>query len=91
VAAGVPNKPLGSDVGIPPICCPDISKGRLPLPAVSEMGYPVANQTMTRGYIQSWNLIAERKLPGEFVTSVGYVGTTDREMASLSWTSTPRR
>ncbi len=77
VAAGVPNQPLGPNVGIPPICCPDLSKGRLPLPAASEMGYPVANQTMTRGYIQSWNFIIERKLPGEFVTSVGYVGTAD--------------
>jgi hypothetical protein len=38
VEAGVPNEPLGSDVGILPICCPDISQGRLPLPEVSEMG-----------------------------------------------------
>jgi hypothetical protein len=30
---------------------------------------------MTRGYIQSWNFIVEHKLPGEVVTSVGYVGT----------------
>jgi hypothetical protein len=39
------------------------------------MGYPVANRQLHRGYIQSWNFILERKLPGEFVTSVGYVGT----------------
>jgi hypothetical protein len=75
VAAGVPNKPLGGAVGIPPICCPDISKGRVPLPLSNEMGYPVANQQLRRGYIQSWNFIIERKLPGQFVTSVGYVGT----------------
>jgi hypothetical protein len=75
VAAGVPNKPLGATVGIPPICCPDISKGRIPLPSSNEMGYPVANREMERGYIQSWNFIVERKLPGELVTSVGYVGT----------------
>ncbi|HZT39271.1 MAG TPA: TonB-dependent receptor [Bryobacteraceae bacterium] len=75
VAAGVPNKPLGSDVGIIPICCPDISKGRIPLPPSTEMGYPVANRELHRGYIQSWNFIIEQKLPGEFVTSVGYVGT----------------
>ena len=75
VAAGVPNKPLGTGVGIPPICCPDISKGRIPLPSSNEMGYPVANQQLNRGYIQSWNFIIEHKLPGELVTSVGYVGT----------------
>lgn len=75
VSAGVPSKPLGPDVGIPPICCPDLSKGRLPLPGVSEMGYPIANQMMKRGYIQSWNFIVERKLPGEFVTSAGYVAS----------------
>ena len=75
VAAGVPNKPLGAGVGIPPICCPDISKGRIPLPSSNEMGYPVANQELHRGYIQSWNFIIEHKLPAQVVTSVGYVGT----------------
>jgi Carboxypeptidase regulatory-like domain/TonB dependent receptor-like, beta-barrel len=75
VRAGVPNRPLGSGVGIPPICCPDISKGRIPLPSESEMGYPVANRELHRGYIQSWNFIIEHKLPSDFVTSIGYVGT----------------
>ena len=32
--AGVPNAPLGPTVGIPSICCPDISTGRIPLPLV---------------------------------------------------------
>jgi hypothetical protein len=75
VSAGVPNQPLGSNVGIPVICCPDISKGRIPLPAPSQMGYPVANQQLHRGYIQSWNFIIEHKFPRDFLTSVGYVGT----------------
>jgi hypothetical protein len=75
VAAGVPNRPLGNGVGIPPIVSPDISKGRIPLPLSNEMGYPVANRELTRGYIQSWNFIVEHKLPGELVASVGYVGT----------------
>jgi len=75
IAAGIPNQPLGPTVGIPVICCPDISKGRIPLPNASEMGYPVANQEFRRGYIQSWNFIVEHKFAGEFVTSVGYVGT----------------
>jgi len=75
VAAGVPNAPLGPTVGIPSICCPDISTGRVPLPSVAETGYPVANQQLHRGYIQSWNLIVERKFPGQLVASLGYVGS----------------
>ncbi len=75
VAAGVPNQPLGPSVGIPSICCPDISTGRVPLPLGAETGYPVANQQLHRGYIQSWNLIVERKFPGELVGSLGYVGS----------------
>jgi hypothetical protein len=75
VAAGVPNAPLGPTVGIPAICCPDLSKGRIPLPSSNEMGYPVANRELHRGYIQSWNFIMERRLPSDFVMSVGYVGT----------------
>ncbi len=77
VAAGVPNKPLGPDVGIVAICCPDISKGRIPLPSSDEMGYPVANQLLHRGYIQSWNFIIEHTLPKQFVASIGYVGTAN--------------
>jgi hypothetical protein len=75
VAAGVPNQPLGPTVGLPPICCPDINKGRILLPSSNETGYPVANRELHRGYIQSWNFIIERKLPAEVVASVGYVGT----------------
>ena len=74
VAAGIPNQPLGSKVGILSICCPDISKGRFQLPLSALMGYPEANKTLKRGYIESWNLIIEHKLPGDLVTSVGYVG-----------------
>jgi hypothetical protein len=75
VAAGVPNQPLGPTVGIPSICCPDISKGRVPLPAVAETGYPRADTMLHRGYIQSWNLIFERKLPFRSTGTVGYVGS----------------
>ncbi len=75
VAAGIPHKPLGPDVGILALPGPDISKGRIPLPPAADMGYPVANKTLTRGYIQSWNFIIQRELPGQIVTSIGYVGT----------------
>jgi hypothetical protein len=77
VAARVPNKPLGPDVGIVPIPEPDISKGRIPIPNAVEMGYPVANRQLRRGYIQSWNFIIERRLPAQLVVSVGYVGTAN--------------
>ena len=75
VEAGVPNAPLGPTVGIPSICCPDISTGRVPLPSVAETGYPVANQELHRGYIQSWNLVVERQLPAQFIASLGYIGS----------------
>ena len=75
VAAGVPNAPLGPTVGIPSICCPDISTGRVPLPLVAETGYPAANQELHRGYIQSWNLVIERRLPADMVASIGYIGS----------------
>jgi hypothetical protein len=75
VADGVPNEPLGPNVGIPSILGFDISTGRVPLPNAAEDGFPAANQLLHRGYIQSWNFIIEHKLPGELVTSVGYVGS----------------
>ncbi len=74
-AAGVPNAPLGPTVGIPSICCPDISTGRVPLPEVAEDGYPRANTMLHRGYIESWNLVFERKLPAQMVATLGYVGS----------------
>jgi hypothetical protein len=76
VSAGVPNQPLGPNVGIPSICCPDISTGRVPLPLVAETGYPVANQELHRGYIQSWNLVFEHRFPAEVVGSIGYIGSS---------------
>jgi hypothetical protein len=61
-------------VGIPPICCPDISSGTIPLPAQA-LERSVGPGELKRGYIESWNLIVERRLPGDFLGSVGYVGT----------------
>jgi hypothetical protein len=75
VADGIPNEPLGPNVGIPSILDFDISSGRVPLPNAAEDGFPAANKLMRRGYIQSWNFIVEHKFPGEMVTSIGYVGS----------------
>jgi len=68
----LPSGPI--PVGIPAICCPDISSGVIPLPPQA-LERSVGPGELKRGYIQSWNVIVERKLPGSFLGSVGYVGT----------------
>jgi hypothetical protein len=70
--------------GIPPIVGPDVSSGQLQLPPNTQTQTQAAG-LFHRGYIQSWNLIVERKLPGDLVGSVGYVGThTTRQIAYLN-------
>ncbi len=61
--------------GIPDVPTPDIATGTITLPATVNMGprSPYAGQ-LHRGYIQSWNLTVERKLPADFLLSAGYVG-----------------
>ena len=76
-------------VGIPPICCPDISSGTIPLPAQA-LERSVGPGELKRGYIESWNLIVERTLPGSFLASVGYVGTqTVHQFGDLDVNSAP--
>ncbi|MEZ5352632.1 MAG: carboxypeptidase regulatory-like domain-containing protein [Bryobacteraceae bacterium] len=60
--------------GIPPVTGPDLSTGIVDLPNVADMRSPYAGQ-INRGYIQSWNLTVERRLPMDMITTVGYVGT----------------
>lgn len=61
--------------GIPDVPTPDISSGVTELPSTVNMGPRSAwGGQLNRGYIQSWNFTIERKLPGDFITSVGYVG-----------------
>ncbi len=60
--------------GVPPVAGPDLSSGVVELPATADMRSPYSGQ-ITRGYIQSWNLTLERRLPGSLVTTVAYVGT----------------
>jgi hypothetical protein len=71
-----PVMPVGSTLatGIPSICCPDISSGVIPLPNQA-LERSVGPGELKRGYIESWNLIVERRLPANFLVSVGYVGT----------------
>lgn len=81
-----PVMPAGSTLatGIPSICCPDISSGIVPLPPQALERSPGPGE-LKRGYIESWNLTVERKLPGNFLTSVAYVGTqTVHQFADLN-------
>ncbi len=71
-----PVVPVGPAIpaGIQSICCPNISSGTIPLPAQA-LERSVGPGLLKRGYIESWNLVVERKLPSNFLVSVGYVGT----------------
>lgn len=62
-------------MGIPLFTGPETSPGAvIPLPQrVQQRTMP--QDKIIRGYIQSWNIMYERKLPSDFVVSVGYVGT----------------
>ncbi len=61
--------------GIPDVAIPDYSSGVLTLPATVNMGpRSVYEGELHRGYIQSWNLTIERKLPADFLLSTAYVG-----------------
>jgi len=67
----------GLTVGIPAFSGPDLSSGKVNLPGTVEMRSPYAG-TLNRGYIQSWNLMIERKLIKDIKVEVGYVGTGTR-------------
>src|SRR5438445_768959 len=71
-------------VGIGSVCCPDISSGTIPLPSQA-LERTVGPGELKRGYIESWILVVERKLPANFLVSVGYVGTqTVHQFADLN-------
>jgi hypothetical protein len=59
--------------GIPEVEQPDTSTGRVPLPPTVDMRTPESD--LTRGYIQSWNVAIERRLPGDISVDLAYVGT----------------
>ncbi len=70
--AGIPFRTL--EQGIPIFAGPDESSGVVPLPGNVDMR-SMPPDMIHRGYIESWNLMWERKLPKDFVVSAGYVGT----------------
>jgi len=70
--------------GIPDVVLPDISSGKIPLPVTADMR-SIAGNKFNRGYIQSWNLFIQHKLPKEFVLDIGYVGTaTVRSLGDIN-------
>jgi carboxypeptidase family protein/TonB-dependent receptor-like protein len=74
VSAG-PYVPFSTlEQGIPPFYGPDLSSGILDLPTAADMASPYADH-LNRGYIQSWNLTWERRLPWDMSLATSYVGT----------------
>ena len=68
--------------GIPLVPNPDVTTGTVLLPRGVDMTTPDPNN-IGRGATQSYNVVIERRLPLDIVTSVGYVGTrTDNTYAT---------
>ncbi len=69
--------------GIPPVVGPDLDQGTIEVPLTAGFRSPYDSAThgpLNRGYIASWNFTVERRLPGDLITSVGYVATASRDM-----------
>ena len=61
--------------GISPVPIPDVSTGVIPIPTDVEMRF-IGPGLLKRGRIQTWNITAERTLPGDMLLGVGYVGNS---------------
>jgi hypothetical protein len=59
--------------GIPTLTFPDLGNGILPMP--SGISLNSLGGTYTRSYIESWNLMLQKRLKYGFVAQAGYVGT----------------
>ncbi len=79
--------------GIPPIPIPDVSSGLVKLPVNVFMrspnngfeAFPGSGEGLDRAVIQQWNIAFQRRLPGDIITEVAYVGTrTDGGYADLN-------
>jgi hypothetical protein len=68
--------------GIPLFGGPDLTSGAVDLPTSALMGSAYSDH-LNRGYIQSWNLTYERRLPAHFSLATGYVGTKTTQMMGL--------
>jgi hypothetical protein len=70
-----PYVPWGSfEEGIPLFYGPDLNTGVVDLPTTAVTASPYRDR-INRGYIQSWNLTYERRLPWDMALATSYVGT----------------
>lgn len=75
-------------VGIPALTIPDISSGSLPLP--NNVGTGTIPKNFRRGYIESYNLSAQRAVGAGFTTTLAYVGSEAvRQMTQVDINSAP--
>ncbi len=74
--------------GLPAVPTPDISSGRVPLPAnISTYLFPNKER---RGYIESFNLAVQRQLVASFVADVAYVGAKSiRQLSEVNINAAP--
>lgn len=81
------------NTGIPTVPIPDFSTGSVTLPRGVFMrspnfgteAFPGAGKGLDRAVIQQYNIAYERKLPGDIITEIAYVGTrTDGGYADLN-------
>lgn len=61
--------------GLPSIPPPDLGNGIIDVPP--HVGINSVGSEFDRGYIQSWNLTLQKKLPWDFVGDVAYVATRE--------------
>jgi carboxypeptidase family protein/TonB-dependent receptor-like protein len=59
--------------GIPPVPLPNVSTGKIPAPTDVDLRFIGPGQ-LKRGRVETWNITGERRLPGDFLLGVGYVG-----------------
>lgn len=75
--------------GIPAVEGPAAGEGRVPLPRTTTMRTPDP-ENVNRGYIQSWNVSVERRIPYDMSVNIGYVGTrTTRGFADVELNVSP--
>jgi hypothetical protein len=83
-------QPYGTlEQGIPEFTGPAPGEGRVPLPAETTMRTPDPDN-VRRGYIQSWNISVERRIPLDMSLNTAYVGTkTTRGFADVELNVSP--
>ena len=83
-------QPYGTlEAGIPEFTGPASGQARVPLPSATTMRTPDPDN-VNRGYIQSWNIALERRLPFDMSVNAAYVGTkTTRGFADLELNVSP--